>query len=920
MDVRGSPLSLGYNDSMAKKDRLVLVDGSAVFHRGYHAIPHLSNADGIPTNATYGFTTILLKVLADLKPKYAIVTWDKSSDTFRKELYPAYKAHRKKQPDDLYAQIPYTKEVTQALGLPWIELENYEADDIIGTLGRQAEQRGLETIIVTGDLDELQLIDDNTKVYTMRRGFTDTVIYDLEALKDRYGVDPKQFIDLKALKGDASDNIPGVEGVGEKTAKDLIMTYGSLDAVYNNLDQLKGKLKERLETNKDMAYLSQTLSTIVCDAPVKLELEAAHVGRYDRAHIHELFRRMEFKSLLTKLPPEMTASPTLFDDAASVTQQRNHLKEVSYTAITTEAELAELVKKLEAGSAFAFDTETTSVNEMQAELVGISVSMKAGAAYYIPVGHMQGTQLNSKVVRDALKNVFADPKIGKVGHNAKYDYKVLKRHGITVAPIIFDTMIAAFLLNPLGRSQSLDDVAYKELGIEMIPITQLIGTGRNQTSFDATAIEEATTYAAEDADISWRLYELMRPQLQKAGFTKLAETTEWPLIPVLGDMELTGIALNAKFLEDFNRRLTTEIAKLQAQIWKAADEEFNIASPTQLSSILFTKLDLNKAGVKKGKTGYSTAAGELERLRGAHEIIPLISDYRELTKLQSTYVEALPRLVEKDGRVHTRFNQTIAQTGRLSSTDPNLQNIPVRTEIGREIRKAFVAPKGRVLISADYSQFELRIAASLSKDQGMIEAFKQGLDVHQQTASEMYGVKLQDVTKEQRYNAKTINFGVLYGMSPHGLSVATGMTREEAVEFIDRYFSVRSTLKQWIDQQIAKAHTEECAETIFGRRRPLQEINSNNFQIRSGAERMAINMPIQGTQADLIKMAMIQLAPKLPTETQLLLQIHDELIVEAAEKDAPKAAKAMKDIMEGVYDLGVPIVVDTASGKSWGEL
>lgn len=905
---------------MAKKDRLVLVDGSAVFHRGYHAIPHLSNAEGIPTNATYGFTTILLKVLADLKPKYAIITWDKSGDTFRKDLYPQYKAHRKKQPDDLYAQIPYTREVTEALGLPWIELAKFEADDIIGTLGRQAEKEGLETIIVTGDLDELQLIDDHTKVYTMRRGFTDTVIYDLDALKDRYGVNPQQFIDLKALKGDASDNIPGVEGVGEKTARDLITTYGSLDGVYKNLDQLKGKLKERLEVNKEMAYLSQKLSTIVCDAPVTLDLKPAQVGQYDRAHIHELFRRLEFKTLLTKLPPEMTSAPTLFDDAVPVTKQRDHLNDVSYTAVTTKAELAALVKKLEACQQFAFDTETTSVNEMQAELVGISVSCKMGEAYYIPVGHTEGTQLDRAEVCAALKAVFENPEIGKIGHNAKYDYKVLKRHGLVPLPIVFDTMIAAFLLNPLGRSQSLDDVAYKELGIEMIPITDLIGTGRTQTTFDAATIKEATTYAAEDADISWRLYELMRPQLEKAGFAKLAAATEWPLIPVLGDMELTGIELNSKFLEDFNKRLITEIAKLQKQIWKAADEEFNIASPAQLSAILFTKLDLSKAGVKKGKTGYSTAATELEKLRDAHPIIPLISDYRELAKLQSTYVEALPRLVEKDGRVHTRFNQTIAQTGRLSSTDPNLQNIPVRTEIGREIRKAFVAPKGRVLISADYSQFELRIAASLSQDQGMIEAFQQGLDVHQQTAAEMYGVPLDKVTKEQRYNAKTINFGVLYGMSPHGLSVATGMTREEAVAFIERYFSVRQTLKTWIDGQIERAHKEECADTIFGRRRPLPEINSNNFQIRSGAERMAINMPIQGTQADLIKMAMITLAPKLPKETQLLLQIHDELIVEAPEKEAPAVAKIMKDVMEGVYDLGVPIVVDTATGHSWGEL
>ena len=588
----------------SQKDRLVLVDGSAVFHRGYHAIPHLSNAAGIPTNATYGFTMILLKMLADLKPKYAIVTWDKSGDTFRKDLYPAYKAHRKKQPDDLYAQIPYAREVTEALGLPWIELAKYEADDIIGTLGRQAEKQGLETIIVTGDLDELQLIDTNTKVYTMRRGFTDTMIYDLEALKDRYGVDPQQFIDLKALKGDASDNIPGVEGVGEKTAKDLITTYGSLDGVYEHVGELKGKLKERLETNKEMAYLSQKLSTIVCDAPIELELKPATLGHYDKQHIHELFRRMEFKSLLTKLPSEITTTPTLFDDNVPVVKQRDHLKEVTYTAVTTKKALDDLVKKLAACIEFAFDTETTSVNEMEADLVGISVSFKAKEAYYIPVAHQDGTQLSRKEVCAALKPAFEDPNIGKIGHNAKYDYKILKRHGITPLPISFDTMIAAFLLNPLGRSQSLDDLTYKEFGIEMIPISDLIGTGRNQVTFDAIAIDEATTYAAEDADMTWRLYEIMKPQLEQAGLAKLGATTEWPLIPVLGNMEIAGIELNVDFLKKFSVTISKTIAKLEGQIWKAAGEKFNIASPAQLADILFNKLDLNKVGVKKGKTGF----------------------------------------------------------------------------------------------------------------------------------------------------------------------------------------------------------------------------------------------------------------------------------------------------------------------------
>ncbi len=910
---------------MAKKDRLVLVDGSAVFHRGYHAIPHLSNAEGIPTNATLGFTTILLRVLADLKPKYAIVTWDKSSDTFRKEMYPEYKATRKKQPDDLYAQIPYTREVTEALGLPWIELANYEADDIIGTLGRQAEQQGLETIIVTGDLDELQLIDENTKIYTMRKGFTDTVIYGLPELKERYGVDPQQFIDLKALKGDASDNIPGVAGVGEKTAKDLITTYGSLDGVYEHLDELKGKLKERLEADKEMAYLSQKLSTIVCNAPISLELKPAEVGRYNKQQIHDLFRRLEFKTLLTKLPPEMTVAgpPSLFDAPGEepAAKTREHLSDVHYTAITNQKALDELVKRLETSAEFAFDTETTSVNEMEADLVGISVSLKAKEAYYIPVGHSEGNQLKPKTVLDALRPAFENPNIGKIAHNAKYDYKMLVRHGVTPSPISFDTMIAAFLLNPLGRSQSLDDLAYKEFGIEMIPISELIGEGRSQITFDGVPIEDATTYAAEDADITWRLFELFKPQLTKEGFDRVAGATEFPLIEVLGQMEIAGIELDSAFLNKFNEKLTKDLAKLEEAIWKAAGEKFNIASPAQLSEILFARLNLPTQGVKKGKAGgYSTAANELERLKDAHPIIPMISEYRELAKLQSTYVETLPKMVDKNNRLHTRFNQTIAQTGRLNSTDPNLQNIPVRTEIGREIRKAFIAPKGRIFISADYSQIELRIAAALSKDKGMIETFKKGIDLHQQTASEMFNVPLNEVTAEQRYSAKAINFGILYGMSPHGLSVATGITREQAVEYIDRYFEIRKTLKKYIEGIKDFARKHEYTETLLGRRRPSPEINSNNFQIRNAAERVAVNVPLQGTAADIIKLAMIALAPKLPKGAQLLLQIHDELIVEADENQAAEVAAIMKETMENIYDLGVPIAVDTKTGHSWGEL
>lgn len=912
-----------------KKERLVLVDGNALFHRAYHAVPHLTNKDGEPTNAVYGFANIMIKMMNDLKPKYVVVCWDKSSKTFRKDMYADYKATRKSMDEELRVQIPFVKELVDALNLPFVELENYEADDIIGTFVEQSKD--YETIVVTGDKDELQLIDEDTKIYMLQKGFSQTQIYGLEEMMETYGLTPKEFIDLKALQGDSSDNIPGVPGVGPKTAVDLIQKYGSLDGVYENLDDLKGKLKERLEENKELAYLSYKLSTIVRDAPVKLDIEHATLNQVDRQALHELFMRLNFKSLLSKLPPEMAGpepstggDPSLFggDGSTGGVRERAHLKNVKYDSVTSKSQLELLVKKLEGKKIIALDTETTSVDVMEAELVGMSFSVKAGEAYYIPVGHEAGTQLDKDEVLAALKPVLEDPKIGKVGHNIKYDYQIYKRAGIHIKNIAFDTMVAGFILNPVARTQGLGDLAYSELGVEMIPIEELIGTkGKDQKSFNQTDIAAATQYACEDADVAWRLYEKLAPELKKEGFEELAERTEWPLIEVLGDMELNGIELDVDFLAKFNKTLSKDILACQEKIWKIAGSTFNISSPNQLQEVLFTKLGLPTQGVKKGKTGYSTAANELDRLRGTHEIIDHISQYRELTKLKSTYVDALPGQVSKvDGRVHTSFNQTIAQTGRLSSINPNLQNIPVRTEIGREIRKAFVAPKGRVLVSADYSQIELRVAAALSKDNGMIETFKKGIDLHQQTAAELYGVKLDNVTKQQRYAAKTINFGVLYGMSAHGLMVATGMTREEAASFIARYFEVRAKLKQYIEDTKAFARKNEYTATLLGRKRPCPEINSKNHIISAAAERMAVNVPIQGTAADIYKLAMIAVAPKLDEDSKLLLQIHDELIVETPKDKADKVAKMLKETMEEVYDLGVPLAVDTDYGQNWGEL
>jgi len=926
---------------MNKKQLLVLVDGSAVFHRGYHAIPHLSNKDGEPTNAVYGFATILLKVMGDLKPDYLVIAWDKSSKTFRNEMYAEYKATRKRQPDDLYAQIPATRELAEAIGHPMLELDNFEADDIIGTLARQAEEHGdLDIVIATGDKDQLQLVDKNTIVAMFNPRGIEPTRYDLAKMQEKYGLTPHQFIDYKALVGDPSDNIPGVAGVGDVSAKKLLAEYKSLDGIYEHLDEIKGSLHDKLEKNKDMAYLSYKLSVIVCDAPVKLDLKSAAIGQYDRDHVQQLFHRLDFRSLLAKLPSQAKGETapasaveggalTLFGPAeAEVKPDRAHLQDVTYQAITTEAELDKLVSELEKQEAFAFDTETDSLDTTNVNLVGVSISFKAKEAYYIPVGHAEGTQLHRDTVLAKLKEVLEHPKVGKVGHNLKYDYEVLRNYDITLAPISFDTMIAAFLLNSLGRAQSLDDLAYSELGVEMIPISELIGKGKDQVTFDKALIEHATMYAAEDADMSWRLYERLRPQLHEYtkpnnygwSMEKLANDIEWPMIGVIGEMELKGIELDVPFLEKLGSKLEKRIGEIKGKVYDLAGEEFNLGSPAQLSQILFGRLGLPSAGIKKGKTGISTAAGELEKLRQAHPIIDLIMEFRELDKLKNTYIDALPGQVRGDGRVHTSFSQVIAQTGRLSSNNPNLMNIPVRTELGREVRQAFVAPKGRQLVSADYSQIELRVAAALAGDAAMIETFRKGIDLHQQTAAELFSVPLDEVTKEQRYAAKTINFGVLYGMSAHGLSVATGMDMKQAADFIERYFEVRPKLKQYVEDTKEFARKNQYTATIFGRRRPCPEINSSNFVIRQGAERMAVNVPIQGTAADIYKLAMIAVAEKLDKDSQLLLQIHDELIVEAPADTAQEVAEMMRDVMEAVIDLGVPLAVDIATGDRWGDL
>ena len=958
---------------LGARKTFVIFDGHALLHRGYHAIPPLLAKDGTPTNGVYGFTVMMLNALRELKPDYAAVAWDLPGPTFRHKMYSDYKGTRKKLDDELAAQIPVTSDLVETFAIPLVGVKGYEADDVIGTLAHKYKGEH-EVVIVTGDMDELQLVDDHVKVFTLRKGFSDTIIYDKAAVREKYGLTPEEFIVFKALKGDTSDNIPGVSGIGDKTASDLVAKYKTLEAMYENLDELKPAVKAKLEAGREQAQMSLELSRIAIDAPIDFNMRDAALHEYDRNKVVDLFHKLGFKSLLNKLPNQKvstnSAQRSLFDEdnmtEAPARSQHSHLASVNYICVDSEEKLDKLAEGLKRQKEFAFDIETDSIDVINANLVGMSFSWKEGEAYYVPVGHKKASgslsqaisssdspvrtsrstttshlrasdlprtsselenlapgQLSLKTVLDKLKLILENPKIGKIGHNIKFDYQILRRYDITLGPIACDTMVAAFLINPVVRAQTLSNLAFSELGIEMIDIEELIGPrGKNQQTFDLTPIHEATKYAAEDADIAWRLYKSLDAQLSEIPTVReVGSMMEWPLIPVLAEAELTGVKLDVKFLVAFSHQINDKLAKLEDAIWEEAGEHFNINSTAQLKVILFDKLKIDGAGLKKNKTGLSTAAKELEKLRGTHPIIDHLFEYREVAKLKSTYVDTLPLLVNKTtGRIHTSYNQTIAQTGRLSSTNPNLQNIPIRTPLGREIRRAFIADKGKVFVSADYSQIELRLAAALADDKPMIEAFKSGADIHALTASEMFAVDIKDVTKEQRYAAKTINFGILYGMNPHGLSVATGMTYEEAKAFIDRYFEIRRGIADYIAKVKKEAHQQDYTETIFGRRRPCPEVHSNNFVVRSAAERAAVNMPLQGTAADMMKLAMIKLAAKLPEGARMILQIHDELIVECDEKLSSEVGDILKTTMEKIHKFAVPIEVGVCSGRGWGEL
>ena len=901
-----------------RKPLLILFDGNALIHRAFHALPPLAvTKTGEATGAVYGFANMVFKVLAEFKPTHYAIAFDYPAPTFRHREFAPYKAQRPPTPEELKSQFHRVRQLVDAFNIPSFEMEGYEADDILGTLSRQASAQGIDTLIVSGDMDTLQLVSPRVRVLTPRPGkpFSDTVQYDEEKVAERYGISPHQIADLKGLKGDPSDNIPGVAGIGEKTAVKLLQQFGSIEQIYAHIHDITPARVQHALKDVENAYQSKRLATIVTDVPIDLDLDACAISAFDRPTAVALFRELEFNRMLEKL-----GEIGELDGRESKEAAKAERAEGDYRIVDTPESMDDLITALGEAPSFTIDTETTGKEAMYAGLVGLSFSCEPGKAYYVPVGHRLGDQLTLNQVLERLRPLIEDPKLGKSAHNGKYDMMVLAEHGVELGNLSFDTMIAAHLLGE--KSIGLKPLAFSKLGIEMTPITDLIGTGSKQTSMDYVAIPAAAQYACADANITGRLTALLEAELREQGLWQLFAELEVPLIPVLLEMERNGVALDVESLWAMSQSLGERMLELEAEIHKQAGLRFNINSTRQLGTVLFDELHL--PGGRRTKTGYSTDASVLEGLKGLHPVIQPLLDYRQLTKLKSTYIDALPALVNpQTGRVHTTFNQTGTTTGRLSSSDPNLQNIPIRGELGRQIRKAFIAGDGSMLLSSDYSQIDLRVMGHLSRDAQLLAAFNRDDDIHRATASEVFGVPPSEVTADMRRVAKTVNFGVLYGMSGYGLERATELSREEATQFITTYFEKHSGVKEYIEATKRQAREQGYVETVLGRRRYIPDINSPNGQVRAAAERMAINMPIQGTSADIIKRAMIDIhrekrARKL--KSRMILQVHDELVFEVPREELEQMKKLVLDIMPNALKLSVPVPVEVKVGKNWGEM
>lgn len=885
---------------------IYLVDGSGYIHRAYHAVRHLSTSQGLPTNATFGFTNMVLKLLSEKNPEYVAMALDAKGPTFRHTLYAAYKANRPSMPEDLVVQLPYIKQVVEGMNIPVLELAGYEADDIIGTVVRLAEDAGFKVVMVTGDKDFRQLVSRHSTMWDPMRDRT--IAYG--DFKKEVGLEPLQWVDVMALAGDTSDNVPGVPGVGEKTAVELIQRFGTLDGVFENIDQLKNKRKlwENLTTYREQALLSRRLVSIDTEVPLRVDLPSFRMEPPDRAKLVDLFKTLEFRKLQERF---------------SITQD---LSGKDYHAITDEKALESLIDALKRSPVFAVDLETTAKDPMLASIVGISFSCVPDQAVYIPLGHTRTEgerQLDMESTLSKLRPFLEDPGLAKVGQNIKYDWIVLKRAGVDLKGVVFDTMVASYLLDPGRRVHSLENIAATYLNHRMITYEEVTRDKKGQKGFEEVLIKDAVPYACEDADVTLSAYQVLKKKLEGQGLDDLFHDVEMPLISALVDMEIAGIAVDEGRLKTISKDFEGKLAQIEENIYTIAGERFNIQSPQQMGHILFDKLGLSLQKKTKKKTGYSTDVEVLTALSAEHELPALVLAYRSLAKLKSTYADALVGLIHPEThRIHTSYNQTVTATGRLSSSNPNLQNIPVRTEEGRSIRAAFVAREGCLLLSADYSQIELRVLAHYSKDPILVEAFETDQDVHTRTAAEVFQLFPSMITPDMRRQAKVINFGIIYGMGPFRLAKELGISQKMARTYIDHYFTRYEGVKRFIDETIKGARQSGEVRTLLGRVRRLPDILSTNRTVREFSERTAVNTPLQGTAADLIKLSMIRIHEALVRQelkAKMLLQVHDELVFEVPREERDRVTDLVRSIMEGVYDLGVPLKVNISAGDNWAE-
>jgi DNA polymerase-1 len=889
---------------MSDRPKLFLIDGSSYLFRAFYAIGHLSNSKGLPTNATYGFIQMLLKVLKEHRPDYLAVIFDSKAPTFRSEVYKEYKANRPAMPEALSPQIPYIKKIIEGYRIALLEMEGYEADDLIGTVAKRLESE-VDVVVITGDKDILQLVSDRIQVYdTMKEKR-----FGVDEVVERFGVSPERVVEVMGLSGDAVDNIPGVPGIGEKTAIQLIKTYGSIENLLAHVEEIpQKKLKENLRTHGDLARLSRQLATIHTDVPVDSRLKDFSLSPPNLNSLKQIFKELEFNKLLKEL----------FAEEASLSPGKD------YRLITDRNQLQTLIEDLKKATTFSIDLETTSLYPMWADLVGISLSYAPHQAFYIPLGHRGGTtqQLPLSWALEQLKPVLEDKEVKKVGQNIKYEWIVLKQHGIHLRGIEGDTMVASYLLNPTKHNHNLSEIAQEYLDRPVTDFKEVVGSGMKAVTFDQIELAKARDYSCEHADVTLQLSHLLFPKLKEEGFKDLFDRVEMPLVTVLAKMEMNGVKIDLDLLREYSKEIETQLQQKTERIYGLAGEVFNINSSQQLGRILFDKLKLPV--IKKTKTGASTDVEVLTKLSLQHELPFEILGYRNLSKLKSTYVDALPKLIHpKTGRVHTSYNQTVTATGRLSSSDPNLQNIPVRAEEGNRIRQAFVPEKACSLVSADYSQIELRILAHLSQDETLSKAFQNDEDIHARTASEIFSVPMEKVTPSMRREAKVINFGIIYGMSGYGLSQQLGTDPKIAQAYIDEYFKKYTGVQTYIEKSLKEARQKGYAMTLLHRRRYLPDIHSPTVAIRQATERMAVNTPLQGTAADIIKVAMIRIQnqiEELGLSAKMIMQVHDELVFEAPEEELQKTISMIQAKMESVMNLSVPLKVSIHSGKNWAEV